>query len=65
MESLNNLAECDETQATIAWHTYRGLTTNEIAKLMGVSLATVKRELKKAKAFLKVMLDEEEGDPGS
>ena len=52
-EALKKLERLDERQARIVEQRYfGGLTLEETAALLGVSLATVKRELRTARAFL-------------
>lgn len=51
--SLSRLAERDERKSrAIELHFFGGLTYNEIAETLGVSVATVNRELRFAKAWL-------------
>ena len=53
-EVLNGLAEIDPTQARIVeLRFFGGLTIKETAEVMGTSHATVEREWKMAKAYLK------------
>lgn len=52
-EALKNLAEFDEQQAKIVeLKFFGGLTTEEIAEVMGVSIRTIGREWRTAKAWL-------------
>lgn len=52
-EALTKLAELDERQARIVeLHFFGGLKNEEIAEVIGVSLATVKRDRTTAKAWL-------------
>ena len=52
-EALKKLEQLDERQARIIEQRYfAGLTLEETADVLGVSLATVKRELRTARAFL-------------
>jgi RNA polymerase sigma factor (sigma-70 family) len=52
-EALKKLEQLDERQARIVEQRYfAGLTLEETADVLGVSLATVKRELRTARAFL-------------
>jgi len=56
-ESLQILRRASPRQAeVIQLHFYGGLTNEEIAAALGVSLETVKLDARKAKAFLKVHL---------
>jgi RNA polymerase sigma factor (TIGR02999 family) len=53
-DALNKLAEIDPTQARIVeLRFFGGLTIKETAEVMGISHATVEREWKIAKAYLK------------
>ena len=53
-EMLNRLEKIDKRQAKIVEHRYfSGLTNEEIAPLMGISEATVKRDWRHAKTWLK------------
>jgi len=53
-DALNRLAEIDPTQARIVeLRFFGGLTIKETAEVMGISHATVEREWKIAKAYLK------------
>lgn len=61
-EALKQLEELDERQARIVEQRYfGGLTLEETAASMDLSLATVKRELRTARAFLATRL---RGGPG-
>jgi len=52
-ESLQRLEAIDGRRATILEQRYfGGLTLEEIAQSLGISLATVKRELRSARAWL-------------
>ena len=52
-EALNRLQKIDKRQAEIVENRFfAGLTNEEIAKLMNISVTTVKRELRHAKAWL-------------
>lgn len=56
-EALDRLEELDERQARMVEQRYfGGLTLEEIAGTMNLSLATVKRELRSARAWLAVEL---------
>lgn len=56
-EALSNLAEFDEQQAKIVeLKFFGGLTTEEIAKVMDVSIRTIGREWRTAKAWLMTQL---------
>jgi RNA polymerase sigma factor (TIGR02999 family) len=56
-EALEKLEELDERQARIVEQRYfGGLTLEETAAAMNLSLATVKRELRTARAFLATQL---------
>ena len=56
-EALRRLEELDERQARIIEQRYfGGLTLEEIARTTDLSLATVKRELRSARAWLAVEL---------
>jgi RNA polymerase sigma factor (TIGR02999 family) len=58
-EALTRLEQIDERQARMVEQRYfGGLTLEEIAATMNVSLATVKRDLRSARAWLAVELDE-------
>jgi len=51
---LNGLAEIDPTQARVVeLRFFGGLTIEETADVMGISHATVEREWRMAKAYLK------------
>ena len=57
-ESLNQLAELDSQQARIVELRYfSGLTIKETAEVLKISPATVKRDWKMAKAWLKTELE--------
>lgn len=57
-EALNRLEELDERQARMVEQRYfGGLTLEEIAATMNVSLATVKRDLRSARAWLAAELN--------
>ena len=52
-QTLNEMSESSERLETIAeLHYFAGLTQSKIAELLSLSLATVERELKFAKAYL-------------
>src|SRR5262245_1652192 len=52
-EALNRLAEIDEQQSRVVeLRFFSGLTVEETAEVMGISLATVKRDWSMAKAWL-------------
>jgi RNA polymerase sigma-70 factor, ECF subfamily len=56
-EALESLARLDPAQASIVeLRMFTGLSLEEVAAATGVSLATVKRELRAARAFLKTRL---------
>lgn len=58
-EALQELEKLDERQARMIEQRYfGGLTLEEIAKAMDLSLATVKRELRSARAWLAIELGE-------
>jgi RNA polymerase sigma factor (TIGR02999 family) len=58
-EALTRLEQIDERQARMVEQRYfGGLTLEEIAATMNVSLATVKRDLRSARAWLALELDE-------
>ncbi|HMA19239.1 MAG TPA: ECF-type sigma factor, partial [Gemmatimonadaceae bacterium] len=58
-EALNRLEQLDERQARMVEQRYfGGLTLEEIAATMNVSLATVKRDLRSARAWLAAELDD-------
>lgn len=53
-EALSRLERVDKTQAEIVEkHHFGGLTLEEIAEVMNISLSTVKRQWRHAKAWLK------------
>jgi len=53
-DALDKLAEIDTVQAQIVeLRFFGGLTIKETAEVMGISHATVEREWKMAKAYLK------------
>ncbi|MEO8194919.1 MAG: ECF-type sigma factor [Gemmatimonadales bacterium] len=57
-EALNRLEQLDERQARMVEQRYfGGLTLEEIAATMNVSLATVKRDLRSARAWLATELN--------
>lgn len=59
-EALKELTEMDETQGRLVELKYfGGLTNEEIAEVLGVSLATVKREWSMARAWLHRRMTEE------
>jgi RNA polymerase sigma factor (TIGR02999 family) len=59
-EALTRLEQLDERQARMVERRYfGGLTLEEIARTMNVSLATVKRELRSARAWLGTELNNE------
>lgn len=59
-EALSSLAELDERKSrTVELHYFGGLTYDEMATAMGVSVATVNRELRFAKAWLADALEGE------
>lgn len=49
----------DKYSAVIHLHYYEGYTTNEIARLLGLSAATVRTRLSRGRTQLKKMLEEE------
>ena len=56
-EALNRLAEVDERKARIIELRYfTGLDREEVAEAMGLTLATVKRELRLGEAWLRRFL---------
>ncbi len=56
-EALESLARLDPDQASmLELRIFTGLSLQEVADASGVSLATVKRELRAARAFLKTRL---------
>jgi DNA-directed RNA polymerase specialized sigma24 family protein len=58
-EALNRLAELDERKArVIELRFFGGMTHVEAAAALGISEATVERELRLAKAWLAVQLDD-------
>ena len=58
-EALNRLEQLDERQARMVEQRYfGGLTLEEIAATMNVSLATVKRDLRSARAWLAAELSD-------
>ena len=58
--ALNRLAELDPRQAQVVELRYfGGLTLDETAEALGLSLATVKRELRSARAWLALELQRE------
>jgi RNA polymerase sigma factor (TIGR02999 family) len=60
-EALKRLEQLDERQARMIEQRYfGGMTLEEIAGAMNVSLATVKRELRSARAWLATELGETE-----
>ena len=60
-EALNELAEMDTQQAKIVeLKFFGGLTNEEIAEFIGMSLATVKREWSSARAWLLGRMKDEE-----
>ena len=59
-EALKRLKALDQRQSSILEHRYfGGLTLEETAESLGVSLATVKRELRSARAWLALELGKE------
>ena len=52
-EALGKLRECDADLAELVeWHSFAGLALNEIARVRGVNIRTVKRHWAIARAFL-------------
>lgn len=65
-QALQRLAAVDERRSRILEQRYfGGLSLEETAEALNVSLATVKRELRAARAWLAVELRRGEGDGGS
>jgi RNA polymerase sigma factor (TIGR02999 family) len=69
-DALTRLARHDERAAkTVELHYFGGLTYDEIAQALGVSAATVERDLRFAKAWMYREINEGEGrespDPGA
>jgi RNA polymerase sigma factor (TIGR02999 family) len=63
-EALTRLAELDERQARLVeLRFFGGLSNEETSKLLGISLATVKRDWTVAKAWLRRAMEEREADP--
>jgi RNA polymerase sigma factor (TIGR02999 family) len=56
-DALRRLAELDERQARVVeLHTFGGLTMQEAAEVLGVSLATAERTMRAARAWLRAEL---------
>jgi RNA polymerase sigma-70 factor, ECF subfamily len=56
-EALDRLARLDSKQASmVELRVFTGMSLEEVAEASGVSLATVKRELRTARAFLRAQL---------
>jgi len=52
-EALGKLRDCDADLAELVeWHSFAGLALNEIARVRGVNIRTVKRHWAIARAFL-------------
>jgi RNA polymerase sigma factor (TIGR02999 family) len=63
-DALTRLAAFDQRQAhVVELRAFVGLTTEEIARVLGVSTGTVKREWTMAKVWLRRALETEEGRP--
>lgn len=57
-DALQRLSELDERQARIVeLHTFGGLTMQEAADALGISLATAERAMRAARAWLRSELD--------
>ena len=65
-EALDRLAEVDSRKSQILeLHFFGGLTFEEMSEVLGVSVSTLTRELRFAKAWVKVRLTEATADPSA
>ncbi len=64
--SLDKLAKLKPRQAQVVeLHSFAGLTEEEVAEVMDVSLKTVKNDWRFAKAWLKAEVGDDDDDPGT